>query len=623
MSADRPRASELRLRVMAGESLSASEEEELLKALSSDDALRAELEKDEQLDGILRVLGRGDEDAQTFAREFIHREAAERDKVRFAQGIRIRIEEEASRPPLRHTTRHGRRRPAPKSSRGPWLSALAAAGMLIGLLMLATFSKPARNGTRRPDAAPREEVALRTRAKEDRTSARAERLRVERKLDEIERERRRLEEERAKADREKQDELRRRAEEDLAQIAADHKAAAERLKRAQEAEQKAQDALTRGRPPAPPDAPTRVMRAVIARLDRVGGEVFVVSEGNADIAREGQELLAGQGLDVRGPGGGAVVVFPDKTRVEILAEAEVRDLGTERGKKLVLERGTLRAEVTPQPQDQPLVILTPHAEAKVLGTTLRLLVDPNKTRLDVMEGKVRLTRKPDGRSVDVASGHYAVAAVGVEPAVKAVPPDTPAVRLLESAGVVTVNFGPEGMTLPDQILNDSGEEFDAKRGYGWKGPKEGPELPGVFWKDQGGRILSKIRAGRGAAVHPTFPDPLRGSCVAGGWSNHAETWMMPVPNGRYLVTVCVGYTGQGEGSVGWEQGPHHVWVEGKQVMNAVLTKMNRPFVEQKDVPVEVRDGELTLRIGGYGGTRTSLDGSCDTILNFLVIRKAP
>jgi hypothetical protein len=86
------------------------------------------------------------------------------------------------------------------------------------------------------------------------------------------------------------------------------------------------------------------------------------------------------------------------------------------GKRIQVERGVVRAQVAKQPAGQPMVFQTPHSDATVVGTTLRLIVDPDPkdgTRLDVEEGKVRLLRKLDGKSVDVTTGHYAIVATGI------------------------------------------------------------------------------------------------------------------------------------------------------------------------------------------------------------------
>ncbi len=70
-----------------------------------------------------------------------------------------------------------------------------------------------------------------------------------------------------------------------------------------------------------------------------------------------------------------------------------------------------------------MVVASPHGEARILGTTLRLSVQSgpkSQTRLDVLEGKVRL-QSADGGSVDVPGGHTAVLAEGIELAARPLP----------------------------------------------------------------------------------------------------------------------------------------------------------------------------------------------------------
>jgi hypothetical protein len=61
-----------------------------------------------------------------------------------------------------------------------------------------------------------------------------------------------------------------------------------------------------------------------------------------------------------------------------------------------------------------MVMKTPQAEARVLGTRFTLAVSTNGTRLEVTQGKVRFTRLSDGTNVRVGAGNYAVAATGYE-----------------------------------------------------------------------------------------------------------------------------------------------------------------------------------------------------------------
>jgi hypothetical protein len=123
-----------------------------------------------------------------------------------------------------------------------------------------------------------------------------------------------------------------------------------------------------------------------------------------------------------GPKGLAVLRLLDGTRIELAADTSL--VAPEGGKRFVLSRGSLLADVVKQPQGAPLVFGTPSAEATVLGTTLRLTVaegEKGLTRLEVLEGKVRLLRALDGKTVDVPSGHFAVAAAGTDLKARALP----------------------------------------------------------------------------------------------------------------------------------------------------------------------------------------------------------
>ena len=60
-----------------------------------------------------------------------------------------------------------------------------------------------------------------------------------------------------------------------------------------------------------------------------------------------------------------------------------------------------------------MVLVTPHGKAEVVGTILKLRVDAESTRLEMAEGKVRLTLKDGSAFVEVQGGFYAVIAEGV------------------------------------------------------------------------------------------------------------------------------------------------------------------------------------------------------------------
>jgi hypothetical protein len=111
--------------------------------------------------------------------------------------------------------------------------------------------------------------------------------------------------------------------------------------------------------------------------------------------------------------------YADGTRLEVGADSELRDLAAEegpapgaRGKQVRLLKGSLRAVVARQPKSQPMMIETPHASLTVIGTILRIAVDPDPKRgtlLEVEEGKVEI-RNLAGKVLDVSGGHVARAA---------------------------------------------------------------------------------------------------------------------------------------------------------------------------------------------------------------------
>jgi hypothetical protein len=111
----------------------------------------------------------------------------------------------------------------------------------------------------------------------------------------------------------------------------------------------------------------------------------------------------------------ASILLADGTRITVGSDAAVRDVSKgPKGTRIFISAGTITADVARQPADQPLTFVSPHGEAKVIGTVLRVVVEAASTRVEVKEGKVQLTR--DGKAVIVSAGQYAVAGAGATPA---------------------------------------------------------------------------------------------------------------------------------------------------------------------------------------------------------------
>ncbi len=181
--------------------------------------------------------------------------------------------------------------------------------------------------------------------------------------------------------------------------------------------------LPRPPPPAPlvppPPRPTQVLAAV-AVLERCDGDVQV----DGGRGRQARTLFAGQGLSTSGPGSRAVVRFPDGTRMELGEKTQIAALADRAGAQGVgkwvdLARGSVMIEAARQAPERAMLIATPHGDARIVGTSFRLAVEPDATRLDVAEGRVRLSRS--GTAIDVPGGHFALAGAGVELAARPLP----------------------------------------------------------------------------------------------------------------------------------------------------------------------------------------------------------
>lgn len=127
----------------------------------------------------------------------------------------------------------------------------------------------------------------------------------------------------------------------------------------------------------------------------------------------GTSLLAGDSL--RTAAGVASVAYPgEATRIRLEGGTELRFLEPGEGKRVRLGSGRISVSVAPQPAGRPMVLLTPNAEARVVGTDFAFSFSSGTTRLSVGEGRVRLTRVDDGETVEVRAGQFAVAAAGLE-----------------------------------------------------------------------------------------------------------------------------------------------------------------------------------------------------------------
>jgi len=149
---------------------------------------------------------------------------------------------------------------------------------------------------------------------------------------------------------------------------------------------------------------------VVARIIELDGTAEVGDGGEAVAAAVGRELCAGETLRTVGENSTVAVEYLDRTRLELGGETHVELSAATPAKVVRLVAGRLAADVTPQPDGQPLQLHTPQAAVIVRGTRFSTRTDGQRTRVAVDEGAVELQRPADAAPTMVHAGTVAVAA---------------------------------------------------------------------------------------------------------------------------------------------------------------------------------------------------------------------
>jgi len=148
----------------------------------------------------------------------------------------------------------------------------------------------------------------------------------------------------------------------------------------------------------------------IARVADFNGAISWIADGEQTESRlsVGNELTGGT-LEVSSLDSWAEIVFQDDSRVWVSGPAVVTISDGDAGKIIRLREGDLSLDVSPQPEGKPMRVITPSAEALVLGTQFNVMANSSSTSLTVNEGKVQVTRLADGSVQDVEADHQVVA----------------------------------------------------------------------------------------------------------------------------------------------------------------------------------------------------------------------
>ena len=160
----------------------------------------------------------------------------------------------------------------------------------------------------------------------------------------------------------------------------------------------------------------------IAQVSELNGAVTWIADGSQTEDRlEVNAALTGGTLEVSSLNSWAEVVFYDGSSLWISGPAVVTLSDGEAGKVIRVREGDLSLDVTPQASGKPMRIITPSAEAVVVGTRFNISANASLTSLSVNEGRVRVTRLADGSVEEVAANHQVVAGLEQAPQFKAHP----------------------------------------------------------------------------------------------------------------------------------------------------------------------------------------------------------
>ncbi|MDX6414364.1 MAG: large repetitive protein, partial [Gaiellaceae bacterium] len=174
------------------------------------------------------------------------------------------------------------------------------------------------------------------------------------------------------------------------------------------------------------------------------------------------------------------------------------------------------------------------------------------------------------------------------------------VAIATPTGTTKVNFQPASAPVPAGYIVDSGQGYDATRGYGWVTQDSLSTSSHVALdltpntRDRNLETDQRLDT----LIHMQYPPG------AGGAGNTTQAaWELAVPNGSYTVTV-----GTGDPLVGTATENYVIHVEGvTAIPGYVPTGASGSSTRHKivTVTVNVTDGRLT--IDAIGGTNTKLD----------------
>ena len=161
--------------------------------------------------------------------------------------------------------------------------------------------------------------------------------------------------------------------------------------------------------------PSPAGQSSIARVVKLSGAIVWTGDGGqmVDNLNVGDLIKEGT-LETLAANSWAEIEFLDGSTIWVSGAALLTLSDGEQGKFIHLRRGDLSADVAAQPAGKPLRLMTPSAEAEVLGTQFNVTAGPESTRVSVNEGLVSVERLADGSVQKVPANHLVVAALELD-----------------------------------------------------------------------------------------------------------------------------------------------------------------------------------------------------------------
>ena len=166
--------------------------------------------------------------------------------------------------------------------------------------------------------------------------------------------------------------------------------------------------------------------SISAVVKQAGPGVTLVRGGRSQACQEGMQLRTGDMLQTTADATAVVQYLAEPTMLELRANTQLRFQKTSHGKHLNLKSGEIAVVAGHQPTNAPMIFVTPHAEARVVGTRFQLAARRFSTWLQVSEGGVAFQRiaskggAQEGANLEAASqqvlvrtGEYAVISDGI------------------------------------------------------------------------------------------------------------------------------------------------------------------------------------------------------------------